>query len=177
VADLVHLTAESAARGVADLGIPARSRSGRAGYGVFCMPFLPSFTLTHGWAREVRRWHHGRLVAIDVHLPDDEPVTAGRRGGTPESLPLSVAVRRIEDLPDPRGWEVFVPRAIRPGEVRRVRPIPPSVGWRCPVAVRHRRPPGAQRPELTERELLAALAAGPGRDELISAVWALGGRP
>jgi hypothetical protein len=98
---------------------------------VFCFPVLPSYTLTHGWLRELSRRSGPRnLVAVQVRLPDAEPVTVGRYNRPPEAVTAAEAVRRIGALADPRGWEVFVPRAIAPGEVRGIRPVRQSVGWR-----------------------------------------------
>jgi len=52
VADFVHITSVRAARRIERTGIAARSRRVAEGQGVYCMPVLPSFTLTHQWVRE-----------------------------------------------------------------------------------------------------------------------------
>jgi hypothetical protein len=104
------------------------------------MPVLPSFTLTYQWVRELRRWHSGVLVAVHLRLPDDEPVTIGRYGTPPAEATAAQAVAKVRELDDPRGYEVFVPRAITATEVRRIRDVPQGVGWRYLPAAHGRRP-------------------------------------
>jgi hypothetical protein len=196
MADLVHLTPERGARRITRSGIAARSRGWFADRGVYCMPVLPSFTLTHQWVRELRRWHPGALVAVHVRLPDGEPVTVGRYGQRPSSLTAAQAAAMVRGLDDPRGYEVFVPRAITADEVRRVRRVPQRIGWRyqpdahgrapcaCPVclapgsykAAEIRRRFSYQEPRPTKRELMAALHAATTSDETVDALLALGGR-
>lgn len=73
-------------------------------------------------------------MAVHVRLDDDTDVLTGHYGDRAREKQVAVraaeAVRRIATLDDPRGWEVFVPRAIRPGEVHRVRTAPQVAGWR-----------------------------------------------
>lgn len=104
------------------------------------MPVLASFTLTCQWVRELRRWHPGVLVAVQLRLPDDEPVTVGRYHAAPVATTAVQAVAVVRDLADPRGYEVFVPRAITAGEIRRVRAVPQGIGWRYQPAAHGRRP-------------------------------------
>src|SRR6266511_2537209 len=80
MAQFVHITEARAARRIERSGIAARSHGRAGGRGVYCMPVLPSFTLTHQWVRELRRWHPGMLVAVHLRLPDEEPVTVARYG-------------------------------------------------------------------------------------------------
>jgi hypothetical protein len=140
MADFVHITTARAARRIERSGIAARSHRRAGGRGVYCMPVLPSFTLTYQWVRELRRWHPGVLVAIQLRLPDDEPVTVGRYGRPPSEVTAAQAVAAVRGLDDPYGYEVFVPRAITAAEVRRVRDIPQGVGWRYLPAAHGRRP-------------------------------------
>lgn len=94
------------------------------------MPVLPSFPLTYQWVRELRRWHPGVLVAVHLRLPDDEPVTVGSYSAPPREVTAAQAVAAVRELDDPRGYEVFVPRAVTAAEVRRIRDVPQGVGWR-----------------------------------------------
>lgn len=140
MARLVHLTLEANARRIIAGGISARSRAHSGDRGVYCMPVLASFTLTHQWIRELRRWKPGVLVAADVQLPDDEPVTMGRYNHEPVPTTAADAVGVIRDLPDPRGHEIFVPRAITAREVKRIRRVPQRIGWRYRPDAHGRRP-------------------------------------
>lgn len=73
-------------------------------------------------------------MAVHVRLDDALDVLVGRYTDRARdalaTVSASEAVRRIAALEDPRGWEVFVPRAIRPREVHRIRTAPQVAGWR-----------------------------------------------
>ncbi|MEU4427605.1 hypothetical protein AB0F81_43855 [Actinoplanes sp. NPDC024001] len=140
MADLVHLTPECNTRRVRRSGVAARSHGWTGERGFYCMPVLPSFTLTHQWVRELRRWKPGVLVAVHVRVPDDETVTVGRYGRAPQRVRLAEAVAIVRDAADPRGYEIFVPRAAGAAEVRRVRDIPQGIGWRYQPDAHGRRP-------------------------------------
>lgn len=192
MADLMHLTPERNARRVIRAGLTVpRLRSG-----VYTMPVLPSFTHTHQWTRELRRFHSGPFVAVDVRVPDDEPVDAGRYGRKPARLTAAEAIAMIRALEDPRGYEVVVLRPIGPGEVRRVRRIPQGIGWRylpdahgqrpcgCPACLTSggygtaaiRRRTGYARTRQTKPELMAALRAATTPDDIEEALLGLGSR-
>ncbi|MGC5022294.1 HEAT repeat domain-containing protein [Micromonospora sp. DT47] len=160
------------------------------------MPVLASHTLTHQWTRELRRRQAGPLMAVDLRLDDDEPVTVGHYAGTPRRLTAAQAAAEIRQLDDPRGHEVFVPRAITAKEVRRVRAVRQGIGWRylpdahgqrpcaCPrclgrgdygaARIRARYDPDPPGP--TKPQLMAALRAAETSDQITEALWALGGR-
>lgn len=196
VVDLVHLTPAKHAERVRRAGLAARSAGLAGGRGVYLMPVLSSFTLTHQWAREVRRWHPGPVMAVDVRVGDDELVWVGHYGEHPVAVTAAEAVGRIRSQRDPRGFEVFLPRAVGVGEIRRVRRIPQQVGWRyapgshgrrpcaCPgclspgtygaAAVRRRFP--LDPPRRTKPELMAALRAAVSPQDIVDALWDLSGR-
>ncbi|GAA0480120.1 HEAT repeat domain-containing protein [Streptomyces stramineus] len=135
MAMFVHITSAANASRIRRSGIRATG-SGQSGTrGVYCFPVLPSYTLTHQWLRELARFgSRGGLVAVHVRLDDDEHVLVGRytdrTRNAQATVPAAEAVRRIAALDDPRGWEVVVPRAVRPREVHRIRAAPQVVGWR-----------------------------------------------
>ncbi|MBL1099589.1 HEAT repeat domain-containing protein [Streptomyces coffeae] len=135
MAMFVHLTSAANTPRIRRSGIRADAHGQGGARGVYCFPVLPSYTLTHQWLRELARFGRGgRLVAVHVRLDDTQPVLVGhyrdRARGAQSTVPVAEAVRRIVALDDPRGWEVFVPRAIRPREVHRIRAVPQVVGWR-----------------------------------------------
>ncbi|WP_127503514.1 HEAT repeat domain-containing protein [Actinoplanes solisilvae] len=192
----VHLAPAAAARRILRGGVAARSRGWFGESGVYCMPVSGSFTITHQWVREMRRWHPRVLVAMDLRIADDEPVTVGRYGREPRRVTAAEAVAVVRELDDPRGYEVFVPRAITAGEVRRAREVPQGIGWRyvpdahgrrpcaCPVclgrggwgAARVRRRFSPDEPGRTKPELMADLRAAADSDDLISVLGELGSR-
>ncbi len=194
MAEFVHITVARRARRIERSGIAARSHGRSGGRGVYCMPVLPSFTLTYQWVRELRRWHPGVLVAVHLRLPDDEPVTVGRYGAPAREVTAAQAVAVVRELEDPRGYEVFVPRAISTAEIRRVRAVPQGVGWRYLPAAHGRRPcpcPGClprgayraarlrrrfpyDEPAKAKSELMARLSAAGTTEEIIEVLCELG---
>ncbi|MEV4253174.1 HEAT repeat domain-containing protein [Spirillospora sp. NPDC049652] len=135
MAMFVHLTPAANVRRIRRAGVRAISHGHGGVRGVYCFPVLPSYTLTHQWLRELARFGgQGGLVAVHVRLDDAQEVLAGhyadRARDARSAVSAAEAVRRIAELDDPRGWEVFVPRAVRPDEVHRIRSAPQVAGWR-----------------------------------------------
>jgi hypothetical protein len=184
---LVHVTTA---------GNAVRIARGGTRPGLFAMAVLPSFTLTHQWVREMRRFNPGELVAVDLTVPGSTPVSVGHYGRTRSDVPLAEAAGLIRSLADPRGYEIVVPPALPRSAVVRVRRVPQGVGWRYVPGAHGRRPcacpvclapgtPGSARvrrrftqdgPEPTKPELMAQLSAATTSDDVMSALWGLYGR-
>ncbi|MBF6221771.1 hypothetical protein IU479_27115 [Nocardia abscessus] len=79
---MVHLTPEKSARRIRRAGIAANGFH----RGVFCMPVMPSYVLSHQWLRELRRGGQRLILAVDFRIPDDEPVLVGHYGATQTEL-------------------------------------------------------------------------------------------
>lgn len=120
---LVHLAREDDAKRMLRRGI-------RAGRGVYCLPVMESYFVSHQWLRELKRGGARTLVAVHFRLPDEEPVLVGRFDQEHEETTLGRAVRRIREAPSPLGFEVIVPRAIAAKELLAVREVPQVSGWR-----------------------------------------------
>ncbi|GAA1741644.1 HEAT repeat domain-containing protein [Luedemannella helvata] len=194
--DLVHLTPAGNARRVVRTGLAGRSPGWFGDRGVYCMPVLPSFTLTYQWVRELRRWKQSTLVGVQVRIPDDEPVTVGRYGQEPTRVSAAEAAATIRGLADPRGYEVFVPRPVAAAEVRRVRRVPQGIGWRykpdahglrpctCPACIQSGTPGAAQlrrrfpyeNAPRTKPAIMADLRAATTSDDIEYALYELGMR-
>lgn len=120
----VHLTSRANIARVQRSGVHTSPGQGEV-RGVFCFPVLLSYTVTHQWLNALGPHHepHG-LVAVDVCLPDDEPVTVGHFDDPNARVVTALeAVRLICELEDPGGWEVVVPRPVLRDEVRRIREV------------------------------------------------------
>jgi hypothetical protein len=98
--------------------------------GVYAMPVLPSFFVSHQWLRELRRLGSTPLVAIDFVIPDLEAVRAGHYSQPHATMTAAEAAGVILHAEDPRGYEVLVPRKIQRTELRRTRQVPQVIGWR-----------------------------------------------
>jgi hypothetical protein len=151
----VHLTSERHLAAIRRSGISPRARY-RHRRGVYAMPVTRNFYVSHQWLRELKRWAAGTMVGVYFRLPDDEPVTVGHFNSphvpmtAAEAVALMMGVegndsaqarerrskRRIPGnettkVPaSPEGYEVIVPRRIKPSELIRVRSLPQVVGWR-----------------------------------------------
>ncbi|WP_068053040.1 HEAT repeat domain-containing protein [Nocardia xishanensis] len=189
---LVHLTPEKNARRIRRAGITASS----SGRGVFCMPVMPSYVLSHQWLRELRRGGQRLIVAVDFRVPDDEPVLVGHYRTAATGMTAAEAVSVILHAEDARGYEIVVPRSIAAAELHRVRLVRQVTGWRyhpdahgrrpcaCPACLARgefkaadlRRRFATEPPQLTKPQLLDRLRNADNDDELIDALYDLGSR-
>lgn len=127
---LTHLTPERESRKLVRAGIRAISPGHGTPRGVFCMPILPDYFATHQWLRELKRRGERTLVAVDFRLRSEEPAWVGHYGRPHAETTVGRAIGMLMRLPDPRGFEVVVPRAIRCDEILRVRTPRQVIGWR-----------------------------------------------
>jgi len=107
--------------------------------GVFCMPVLPNYYVSHEWLRELRRRGRPPRVAVDFVVPDEEPVLVGHYTRAHDEMTAAQASALIMRAEDPLGYEVVLPRAVTP-EIRRTRAVPQVVGWRYWPEARGRLP-------------------------------------
>ena len=135
---LVHIAPGNEASSISRNGIaPGRNPGGGKEFPfervVWAFPVLPSYTLTHSWSREMKRWRTTALVAVTFRVPDDEPVLGLHYTHRPRryrTMTAAEAVGIIASLADPRGYEISLSRRIMPKEILRVRPLPRAIGWR-----------------------------------------------
>lgn len=134
MARLVHIAPEAEAKKIRRNGIaPTRvSKSWLAGEDrfVWAHPVLPSYTITHQWARELKRWGRTSLVTVTFDISGEELIYARHYNSEPQPMTIDAAVGIFRNDPDPRGYEIMIPRRIRPGEIHRVTPLPEAIGWR-----------------------------------------------
>lgn len=192
---LVHLTPEQRIRRILRGGIKA-SPGPQGTSGVYCVPILPSYTVSHQWLRELKRGGRRTILAVDFRVPDATPVLVGHYAQPARQLTAAQAVALIAQQPDPRGYQILVPRPIARRELHRVRFVSQVVGWRyqpdahgrppcpCPVCL----PPGSFKagqlrrrldPEPaapTKPALMAKLATTTDPDQLQELLWSLGAR-
>ncbi|MEU2253814.1 HEAT repeat domain-containing protein [Nocardia xishanensis] len=189
---LVHLTPEKNARRIRRVGITA------SGFrrGVFCMPVMPSYVLSHQWLRELRRGGQRLIIAVDFRVPDDEPVLVGHYRAAATEMPAAEAVSVILHAEAARGYEIVVPRSIAAAELHRLRHVRQVTGWRYHPNAHGRQPCACtaclgrgefkaadlrrrfatEPPQLTKPQLLARLRNADNDDDLIDALYDLGSR-
>jgi hypothetical protein len=94
---------------------------------IYAMPVVPDLSITYQWARELRQWGRGRLVAVHFNVPSSEPVYVGRYGSEKK---VGTAGKMISGLlQKPFGSEVLVPRRIGKSEIIRIANIRQDIGW------------------------------------------------
>ena len=137
---LVHIADARDEASIRRAGIRAALGAGTRGEGVYLMPVLPNYFVSHQWLRELKRRGARTMIAVYVRIPDDEPVYVGHYNSEPLLMTASGAAGLVMHAPDARGYELFVPRKIGASEVHAVRGVNDVVGWRYhPDA--HGRPP------------------------------------
>lgn len=98
-------------------------------HGVFALPVIPNFVVSHQWLRVLKHKGHRTSVGVYFRLPDDEPVWVGQYNEAKRTVTAAEAaawLRAHETL----GFETTIPRAIRAGEITAIRPLPQALGWR-----------------------------------------------
>jgi hypothetical protein len=137
---LIHLAPEALQKRILRHGIRAGRALGSKERGVFAMPSSLGFFVSHQWLRELKRNGVRTLVAIDFRLSSDELVSVGHYGKQHLTVPLGEAIKVIREQEDPLGFEIIVPRSIRPDEIVRARAVPQNVGWRVEPKAKGTRP-------------------------------------
>lgn len=97
---------------------------------VWAFPVTPSYTVSHQWLRELKRFGVRTMAGIVFRLDDEERVYARHYSQAPQPMTAAEAVGLVLAQADPMGWEVMVPRRIRPAEIVGVRHLPQKTGWR-----------------------------------------------
>jgi len=139
VARLTHLTRESNRGRILRGGIRPRRRRGVT-IGVYAMPVLPNFFVSHQWLRELRRRGRPPLIGVDFVVPDDEPVLVGHYSQAHHEMTAAEAGALIMRAEDPIGYEVVLPRGVAAAEIAGTRAVPQVVGWRYWPEARGRPP-------------------------------------
>ncbi len=185
---LVHITDEKNAAAIWRGGIRVPKEGG-----VYFMPVLQSHFVSHQWIRELRRRGSRVQVGVYFRLPSSDPVWAGRYNQPHRQMTLGDAIKELLALDDPLGFEIFIDRPVRASQVKQVRGVPATVGWRymphahgrplcgCPTCLprgaiksrrlRERLEPTAVLPSFDD--VKARLLAGATEDEISDLLWAL----
>ncbi len=121
---MVHLTPAKNIKHILRTGIHKND------HGVYCMPVVQDYYISHQWLRELRRWGPGPFVAVYFRLDDDEMVECGHYGQNHRLLPAKQAVQLFLRQKDAQGWEIFVRRSISSRELHKIRTLSQVIGWR-----------------------------------------------
>jgi hypothetical protein len=117
----VHLTSDRAGRRIRRAGIKDIR-------GVYCLPVLPNYYVSHQWLRELKRRGHRVIVGVYFFLPDEEAVWLGHCGGPRQHMTAGQAAGPILHTPDGLGREVIVAGTIQPTDIRSIRVLRHVIG-------------------------------------------------
>lgn len=123
---LVHLTDEKNSRKIRSSGLSMD----KYGFGIYAMPVLPNFYVTHQWLRELKRSGAKTFVGVYFKVPSSEMVYAGRYNKKHRHISLGDAIKEIMELEDPLGYELILTRKITSKEIFRIKHLPQTLGWR-----------------------------------------------
>ncbi len=131
MASFVHVTTEDNVRKIRRLGLRAAPSAvwKSSVKGVFAMPVVDDFFVTHQWVRELKRFNSGQLWGVYFRVPDDEVVMIGHFNKHHTARRANEAVAEVMDNRE-LGIEVVVQRNVPPSEIRKAKPLPNKVGWR-----------------------------------------------
>ena len=138
---LVHLTSETNSASIKRAGIRMPDRRANL-RGIFAFPVLPNFVVSHQWLRELKRRGKRTYCGVYFRVPDTERVLFGHYRSPLVELPAARAAGLILKDPNPLGYQVVVPRAIRGAEILRIRRLPQVLGWRYFPGAHGRKPCG-----------------------------------
>jgi hypothetical protein len=97
---------------------------------VYFMPLTQSHFISHQWIRELKRSGARVLVGVYFRLPSSELVWAGQYNREHRWITLGTAIKELNSLSDPLGYELFITRSIVAGEIQKIRAVPQKTGWR-----------------------------------------------
>jgi hypothetical protein len=185
---LVHLADERDKERIKKNGI----KVGKQRPGIFCMPVLPNFYVSHQWLRELKRNGAKTFVGVYFKLDKSTLVYAGKYNEGHQQLPLGEAIKQMMHLKDPLGFELIVPIKIEAKEINKIKSLPQTLGWRyypgshlkkpacaCPVcipkgAIKGRRLKDKIEPvekKLTFNEIINQLKAETDENEIENLLW------
>lgn len=135
---LVHIASEKDIGSIRRAGV----RIGKGRDGIYAMPVLRNFVVSHQWLRELKRGGARTLRAVHFRIPDGETVLMGHYSEEPVTVTAAEAAHAIMRAEDPLGMQIIVPRAIAPKEIHAIRIVPQVVGWRYFPGAHARKPCG-----------------------------------
>jgi hypothetical protein len=131
MAMFVHLAPESRTAQICRNGLRRLRRAANdRPRGVFAVPVVRNFYISHQWLRELKRRNRGPVAGVYFRIADDEQVLVGHYNQAHRWMSAAEAVGTFLEAADAQGWEVVIPRRIEASEIHRVRQLPQVVGWR-----------------------------------------------
>lgn len=125
----IHIADKKDEKSITKNGIKCTKRKNGPN-GVYAVPVVQDHSLTHQWARELKRGGARTLICIQFRIPNAEAVLVGKYNCEKLKLTASTAVAEFLRHKDPMGLEVIIPRKILPREITGTYLAPRITGWR-----------------------------------------------
>ena len=125
----VHIADERDTASIRRSGLRLAKGLPRTNSGIFAMPVISNFVLTHQWVRELKRRGFRTAVGVYFRIPKDQVVLMGHYNEAKVSCSASEAAARFRSE-QKQGFETIIPRSIQPREVHAIRALPQTLGWR-----------------------------------------------
>ena len=123
---LVHLADERESANIKRNGI----KISKDRQGIFCMPVLQNFYLSHQWLRELKRRGVKTFVGVYFKVDSKTKVFAGKYNTEHRHIELGQAIKEIQTMEDPLGYEIIIDRKVEAKEVEKIKSLPQNIGWR-----------------------------------------------
>ncbi len=138
----VHLAAAKTAEAIRRHGINRLRKANMPQPGIYAMPVLRNYFVSHQWLRELKRRNSGPIVGVYFRVPDNQVVWAAHYRDAHKSMSAAEASGLIMRADSPEGFEVIIPRKIEPAEIHRIRALSQVLGWRYYPGAHGRNPCG-----------------------------------
>lgn len=126
----VHLTPEKNVDEILRSGITQLRRQDDHPKGIFAMPIARSFYISHQWLGELKERGHLLVAALYFRVPDSEFVWVGHYRHSHQRMTAAEAIAVFEREQRPEGFEVIIPRPIKPGQIHRIHHLARVFGWK-----------------------------------------------
>jgi hypothetical protein len=142
MAVFVHLTSEKSLKSIRRNGISRIRKQRDRPRGIYAMPVTRSFYVSHQWLRELKRRAGTTIAVVYFRVPDEETVWVGHYNQAHQPMTAAQAGALMTATEEREGYEVIIPRRIKPAEIHRIRNLPRVTGWRYYPGAHGKRPCG-----------------------------------
>jgi hypothetical protein len=142
MAMFVHLAPQKSAEAIRRNGINRLRKSNVPAPGIYAMPVLRNFFVSHQWLRELKRGRTGPIVGVYFRIPDEQEVWMAHYRNAHQQMTAAEAAGVLLHTEASEGFEVIIPRKILPKEIHRIRALRQVIGWRYYPGAHGRKPCG-----------------------------------
>ncbi len=108
------------------------------------MPVLQNFYISHQWLRELKRRGAKSYVGVYFKMNSKEKVYAGRYNKYHRLIELGEAIKEIQTIKDPLGYEIIIDRRIEAKKISKIKNLSQTIGWRFNPWAKGERPCGCE---------------------------------